>query len=60
MVVIIVDCFSFFVAYSASGVLDSSQNTVCSAGRARRLSATSVRRKSRRLSNRHAVNRCAL
>lgn len=44
-------------AYSASGVLDSSQNTVPSAGRSRRQSATSVRRKSRRLSNRHAVSR---
>ncbi|XP_044022602.1 rho GTPase-activating protein 11A isoform X2 [Siniperca chuatsi] len=44
-------------AYSALGVLDSSQNTVSSAGRSRRQSATSVRRKSRRLSNRHAVNR---
>ncbi|KAM9340738.1 rho GTPase-activating protein 11A [Symphorus nematophorus] len=44
-------------AYSASGVLDSSQNTISSAGRSRRQSATSVRRKSRRLSNRHAVNR---
>ncbi|XP_070776805.1 rho GTPase-activating protein 11A [Enoplosus armatus] len=41
-------------AYSASGVLDSS---LSSAGRSRRQSATSVRRKSRRLSNRHAVNR---
>ncbi|XP_039993929.1 rho GTPase-activating protein 11A [Xiphias gladius] len=44
-------------AYSASGVLDSSQNAVSSAGRSRRQSATSARRKSRRLSNRHAVNR---
>ncbi|KAM3594759.1 uncharacterized protein V6R79_013850 [Siganus canaliculatus] len=44
-------------AYSASGVLDSSQNTVPSAGRSRRQSATSVRRKSRRLSNRLAVSR---
>nr|XP_046269329.1 rho GTPase-activating protein 11A isoform X2 [Scatophagus argus] len=44
-------------AYSASGVLDSSQNTLSSAGRSRRQSATSVRRKSRRLSSRHAVNR---
>uniref|UniRef100_A0A7N5ZZ17 Rho-GAP domain-containing protein n=1 Tax=Anabas testudineus TaxID=64144 RepID=A0A7N5ZZ17_ANATE len=44
-------------AYSASGVLDSSQNTLNSAGRSRRQSATSVRRKSRRLSSRHAVNR---
>ncbi|XP_067471459.1 rho GTPase-activating protein 11A isoform X1 [Thunnus thynnus] len=44
-------------AYSASGVLDSSQSTLSSAGRSRRQSATSVRRKSRRLSNRHVVNR---
>ncbi|XP_076604034.1 rho GTPase-activating protein 11A isoform X2 [Chaetodon auriga] len=44
-------------AYSASGVLESSQNTLSSAGRSRRQSATSVRRKSRRLSNRHAVSR---
>ncbi|KAI3367817.1 hypothetical protein L3Q82_026650 [Scortum barcoo] len=44
-------------AYSASGVLDSSQNALSSAGKSRRQSATSVRRKSRRLSNRHAVNR---
>ncbi|XP_070699108.1 rho GTPase-activating protein 11A isoform X2 [Pempheris klunzingeri] len=43
--------------YSASGVLDSPQNTLSSAGPSRRQSATSVRRKSRRLSNRHAVNR---
>lgn len=44
-------------AYSASGVLESSQNILSSAGRSRRQSATSVRRKSRRLSNRHAVSR---
>ncbi|XP_073338926.1 rho GTPase-activating protein 11A isoform X1 [Pagrus major] len=44
-------------AYSASGVLESSQNILSPAGRSRRQSATSVRRKSRRLSNRHAVNR---
>ncbi|XP_029983552.1 rho GTPase-activating protein 11A isoform X2 [Sphaeramia orbicularis] len=44
-------------AYSASDVLDSSQNTLSSVGRSRRQSATSARRKSRRLSNRHAVNR---
>ncbi|XP_053191703.1 rho GTPase-activating protein 11A-like isoform X2 [Scomber japonicus] len=44
-------------AYSASGVLDSSQNTLSSAGKSRRQSATSVRRKSRRLSSRHVVNR---
>ncbi|XP_059210083.1 rho GTPase-activating protein 11A isoform X2 [Centropristis striata] len=44
-------------AYSASGVLDSSHNTLSSAGKSRRQSTVSVRRKSRRLSNRHAVNR---
>ncbi|KAM4541925.1 rho GTPase-activating protein 11A isoform 1-T1 [Odontesthes bonariensis] len=44
-------------AYSASGVLDSSQNTLLSAGRSRRQSATSVRRKSKRLSGRQAVSR---
>ncbi|XP_031703557.1 rho GTPase-activating protein 11A isoform X1 [Anarrhichthys ocellatus] len=44
-------------AYSASGVLDSSQTTVSSAGKSRRQSAVSVKRKSRRLSSRHAVNR---
>ncbi|XP_054469853.1 rho GTPase-activating protein 11A isoform X2 [Anoplopoma fimbria] len=44
-------------AYSASGVLDSSQTTLSSAGKSRRQSAVSVRRKSRRLSNRHAVSR---
>ncbi|XP_026165630.1 rho GTPase-activating protein 11A isoform X1 [Mastacembelus armatus] len=44
-------------AYSASGVLDSSQNALSSVGRSRRASATSARRKSHRLSNRHAVNR---
>ncbi|CAB1434139.1 unnamed protein product [Pleuronectes platessa] len=44
-------------AYSASGVLDSSQNAPSPAGRSRRQSVTSVRRKSRRLSSRHAVNR---
>ncbi|XP_035529238.1 rho GTPase-activating protein 11A [Morone saxatilis] len=44
-------------AYSASGVLDSSQNILSPAGKSRRQSATSVRRKSRRLSSRHAVNR---
>uniref|UniRef100_A0A3Q1GTF5 Rho GTPase activating protein 11A n=1 Tax=Acanthochromis polyacanthus TaxID=80966 RepID=A0A3Q1GTF5_9TELE len=44
-------------AYSASGVLDTSQNILSSAGISRRQSATSARRKSRRLSNRHAVNR---
>ncbi|KAM6968506.1 rho GTPase-activating protein 11A isoform 2-T2 [Tautogolabrus adspersus] len=46
-----------FGAYSASGVLDTSHNALSSAGRSRRQSATSVRRKSRRLSNRHAVHR---
>ncbi|XP_028995675.1 rho GTPase-activating protein 11A isoform X2 [Betta splendens] len=44
-------------AYSASGVLDSSQNVLSPAGRSKRQSATSVRRKSRRLSSRHAVSR---
>ncbi|XP_042356888.1 rho GTPase-activating protein 11A [Plectropomus leopardus] len=44
-------------AYSASGVLDSSQNTMSSAGKSRRQSAVSSRRKSRRLSHRNAVNR---
>ncbi|XP_029349506.1 rho GTPase-activating protein 11A isoform X2 [Echeneis naucrates] len=44
-------------AYSASGVLDSSQNALSPAGKSRRQPVTSVRRKSRRLSNRHAVNR---
>ncbi|XP_062254061.1 rho GTPase-activating protein 11A isoform X1 [Platichthys flesus] len=44
-------------AYSASGVLDSSQNAPSPAGRSKRQSVTSVRRKSRRLSSRHAVNR---
>ncbi|CAL1575007.1 unnamed protein product [Knipowitschia caucasica] len=42
-------------ARSASGVLDS--NTCSSGGQSRRRSVTSVRRKSRRLSSRHAVNR---
>ncbi|XP_040917461.1 rho GTPase-activating protein 11A isoform X2 [Toxotes jaculatrix] len=44
-------------AYSASGVLDSSQSALSPAGRSRRQSATSTRRKSQRLSNRHAVSR---
>ncbi|XP_029316994.1 rho GTPase-activating protein 11A [Cottoperca gobio] len=44
-------------AYSASGVLDSSQNTHESAGKSRKQSAVSVRRTSRRLGNKHAVNR---
>ncbi|XP_034078220.1 LOW QUALITY PROTEIN: rho GTPase-activating protein 11A [Gymnodraco acuticeps] len=43
-------------AYSASGVLDSPNNP-SSAGKSRRQPAVSVRRKSRRISNRHAVNR---
>ncbi|XP_068195110.1 rho GTPase-activating protein 11A [Antennarius striatus] len=43
--------------HSASGVLDSSNNTLSSAGRLRKHPATSGRRKSQRLSNRHAVNR---
>ncbi|KAK7904975.1 hypothetical protein WMY93_017582 [Mugilogobius chulae] len=43
-------------ARSASGVLDSS-HTRASGGRSQRRSVTSVRRKSRRLSSRHAVNR---
>ncbi|TNN87220.1 Rho GTPase-activating protein 11A [Liparis tanakae] len=46
-----------FGAYSASGVLDSSQTTVSSAGKSRKPLAVSARRKSRRLSSRHAVNR---
>uniref|UniRef100_A0A8D3CCK5 Rho-GAP domain-containing protein n=1 Tax=Scophthalmus maximus TaxID=52904 RepID=A0A8D3CCK5_SCOMX len=44
-------------AFSASGVLDSSQNAPSPSGRSRRQSVTSTRRKSRRLSNRHAINR---
>lgn len=44
-------------AISASGVLDASQNMPSPAGRSRRQSATSLRRKSRRLSSRHAINR---
>ncbi|XP_056152057.1 rho GTPase-activating protein 11A isoform X1 [Lampris incognitus] len=44
-------------AYSASGVLDSSQNTLSSAGRSNRRSVRTARRKSRRLSKRHTVNR---
>lgn len=43
-------------ARSASDVLDSS-HTCASGGRSQRRSVTSVRRKSRRLSSRHAVNR---
>ncbi|XP_072314087.1 rho GTPase-activating protein 11A isoform X1 [Eucyclogobius newberryi] len=42
-------------ARSASGVLDS--HTCASGGRSQRRSVTSARRKSRRLSSRHAVNR---
>ncbi|KAF3701325.1 Rho GTPase-activating protein 11A Rho-type GTPase-activating protein 11A [Channa argus] len=44
-------------AYSAAGILDSSSNNVSSAGMSKKQSATSVRRKSRRLSNRHIINR---
>ncbi|XP_028293620.1 rho GTPase-activating protein 11A isoform X2 [Gouania willdenowi] len=40
-------------AYSASGVLDASQNNQMSAGKSRKPSATSARRKSRRRSNKH-------
>ncbi|XP_061600210.1 rho GTPase-activating protein 11A isoform X2 [Cololabis saira] len=43
--------------HSASGVLDSSRNTLSSAGTSRRQPATSVRRKSKRQSNRHVINR---
>ncbi|XP_068608326.1 rho GTPase-activating protein 11A [Brachionichthys hirsutus] len=42
--------------HSASGVLDSSGNTLSSAGRLRKQFATSGRRKSQRLGSRHAVN----
>ncbi|XP_057716249.1 rho GTPase-activating protein 11A-like [Corythoichthys intestinalis] len=44
-------------AYSASGVLDSSPSTLSSAGKFGRLSTASARRKSRRVSGRHAVSR---
>ncbi|XP_077411813.1 rho GTPase-activating protein 11A-like [Vanacampus margaritifer] len=44
-------------ACSASGVLDSSQSTLPSAGKCQRQAATSARRKSRRLSGRHVVSR---
>ncbi|XP_061552184.1 LOW QUALITY PROTEIN: rho GTPase-activating protein 11A-like [Phycodurus eques] len=44
-------------AYSASGVLDSPQSTLSSAGKSLRQSDTSARRKSRRLSSRHVVSR---
>ncbi|XP_034015635.1 rho GTPase-activating protein 11A [Thalassophryne amazonica] len=43
-------------AYSASEVLES-QNAPVSVGRSRRQSATSVRKKSRRLGSRHVINR---
>ncbi|XP_054894831.1 rho GTPase-activating protein 11A [Poeciliopsis prolifica] len=43
-------------ASSASGVLDSSQNTFSSAGRSKRQASTSTRRKSKRFSHRHIVN----
>ncbi|KAM9787585.1 rho GTPase-activating protein 11A-like [Syngnathus typhle] len=44
-------------ACSASGVLDSSQSTLASAGKCQRQPATSARRKSRRMSGRHVVSR---
>ncbi|KAL6105999.1 arhgap11a [Pungitius sinensis] len=44
-------------ALSASGVLDSSQTAASPDGKSRRQSSVSARRKSRRLSSRHAVNR---
>ncbi|XP_077396013.1 rho GTPase-activating protein 11A [Festucalex cinctus] len=44
-------------ACSESGVLDSSQSTLPSAGKYQRQAATSARRKSRRLSGRHVVSR---
>lgn len=44
-------------ACSTSGVLDSSQNVLSSAGRSRRQPTTSARKKSRRLSSRHLINR---
>ncbi|XP_015229246.1 PREDICTED: rho GTPase-activating protein 11A isoform X1 [Cyprinodon variegatus] len=44
-------------ACSASGVLESSQHVLSSAGRSIRLPSTSIRRKSKRFSNRHVVNR---
>lgn len=50
----------FILVYSASGVLDSSQNTLSPAGRLRRQPATSARRKSRRLSSQHTINRQGL
>ncbi|XP_037550614.1 rho GTPase-activating protein 11A [Nematolebias whitei] len=42
-------------AYSSSGVLDPSPNTLSSAGRSKRQPAASLRRKSKRLSNRHVT-----
>lgn len=48
--------FFFIIAYSASGVLDSSQNILSPAGRSRRQLTISARRKSRQ-QNRHAINR---
>ncbi|XP_014891146.1 rho GTPase-activating protein 11A [Poecilia latipinna] len=44
-------------ACSASGLLDSSQNTFSPAGRSKRQPSTSARRKSKRFSHRHIVNR---
>ncbi|XP_032403277.1 rho GTPase-activating protein 11A isoform X1 [Xiphophorus hellerii] len=44
-------------ACSASGVLDSSQNTFSSTGRSKRQPSTSTIRKSKRFSHRHIVNR---
>ncbi|KAM6912275.1 rho GTPase-activating protein 11A [Xenentodon cancila] len=43
--------------HSASVVLDSSQNTLSSVGTSRRQPATSARRKSKRHSSRHVINR---
>ncbi|XP_017265691.1 rho GTPase-activating protein 11A isoform X1 [Kryptolebias marmoratus] len=42
-------------AYSLSGVLDSSPNTLSSAGRSKKQPTTSSRRKSKRFSNRHVT-----
>ncbi|KAM4723476.1 rho GTPase-activating protein 11A [Anableps anableps] len=44
-------------ACSASGVLDSSQNIFSSAGGSKRQPSTSARRKSKRFSHRHVLNR---
>ncbi|XP_040054800.2 rho GTPase-activating protein 11A isoform X1 [Gasterosteus aculeatus] len=44
-------------ALSASGVLDSSHTAVSPAGKSRRQSSVSARRKSRRISSRQALNR---